>query len=524
MKKIIALTLIFMAGIQVFGQTADAQTEEQPVIPAWLNNFSLSAWGRGVVTPLAMMGEHSAVSAATFTSSDTPSLGFTVKGHSNSNRIGFQFDLGYGGGVAGIGDNAKVWVRPWNAITLTTGWFKEEDFRGRIGASEFAGWLLPSSGKGEDNIFTRFDASAGAHLKLLPLLWFDSPWNALTLEAMFGSNALGSPANSLRAIYNFMNNEDNNTLIATRPDEDRTVTFLDVYKAAQIGLAYRLPEIGMIRAQFIGNNRNVLRWIEENNQVQYGQNGQGIETKLMRGLNNNRDADVIEGAFLLDGVKGIVIDVGAKIPLEFTTNTQFVIYDQVLLPDVPATQEEGGAQAGVQSTRGRDYTIQMPYSLAIGARWNPSFFDRLTLTARVDISFGGHIEGDVYEVATGYNVNAWLMPAFKILDNVTAGIDLAIDTHGEDTFKLNGKTDKEQGVLHNRTEASVYTDFGIGPWVELQVGGGRIRTGVTIMLPDSPRYKYVRSATGSSQTNIEYSPLFTGDPVISVPISFTYSF
>jgi hypothetical protein len=345
------------------------------------------------------------------------------------------------------------------------------------------------------------------------------------MAGMFGSNALGTGSNSLRAIYNLLNNEDNNTLPGagggaipsdtSKWPTDRRMSIWDVYKSAQAAVAYRVPDIGTARVQFIGNNREFLRWIEENNTFATGPQNLGKEKRLTSGTNNNRDADVIEAAVLYDGLKGLVVDAGVKVPLEYDTNTHTIIYEQKIL-------DNGEIFPTVETnTNNNDdkVIIQLPYSVAIGVNWTPGFFDRLSVMVRADVSFGGSITAPHDEVLTGYNINAWLMPSYKFFDTVSAGIDLAIDVHGEDSYKHDGKTDKESGRDYNRTEASIYTDFGIGPWVQLNVGGGRIRTGLTIMLPGSPRYRYVGHTNG-----ILYAPVFTGDPVISMPVSFTYSF
>jgi hypothetical protein len=65
---------------------------------------------------------------------------------------------------------------------------------------------------------------------------------------------------------------------------------------------------------------------------------------------------------------------------------------------------------------------------------------------------------------------------------------------------------------------SDYRDIGIGPWAGLNVGGGEIKVGIMIMLPNSPRYVY-----DSSHSTNPWSTSFSGDPVISFPISFTYN-
>jgi hypothetical protein len=479
--------------------------------------ITFSAWGRAVVTPLAFMGEHSAASAATSTWGNTPAVRFTANGIAPSEKIGFNIDLEFSAANAYVVDNAKAWVQPFEWFRLTAGQFNEDDFRGRIGASEFGSWLLPNGGKDEDNLFYRFKANQGAHFKILPLVWLDSPWNDLAIEGAFGSNALGTGVNQLRAILNLLNNEDNDYSGQTSYDEtdetsryyngDRTMTLLDVYKAIQIGIGYRIPDAGFLRVQFIGNNREVFRYGEQG-----GSPGVNLERRLVSGLANDRDADTIEAAFLFDALKetqGLIVDLGAKIPLPYNDKTNFIIYDRVIGTD-------GQDYSAIQNANNKEYTVQRPYAAALGVTWTPAFLTAFTVTARVDAAFGGKLESDEdgVKITNGYNVNAWLMPSYGVGNGARFGVDLGIDIHGADTVWQKGVPSSKA-----QTDASKYFDFGVGPWAELSFAGGRVRTGVVIMVPGSPRYIF-----NPNSNSYGIVPKFTGDPVISVPISFTYSF
>jgi hypothetical protein len=493
-------------------------------VPVWAQ-ITFGAWGRAVITPLAFSGNHSTVSAATSTWGDVPSIGFSANGTAPSGNIGFLLNFDFGVNIANnmpaiIGDNAKAWVKPfglilperYNMLKLTAGWFKEEEFRGKIGASEFGSWILPNGSKDEDNIFQRFNATAGAHFEVKPLKWWDSPWNGLNIQGAFGSNTLGSPGSSLRAILNLFNNEDSkssedNSLPydESHPEYDgeRTMSARDVYKAMQIALGYRIPKVGMIRFQFIGNNRNVFRWDEQNG------GRVNIEKKLVTGLQTNKDADIIEGAFLYDGLDGLKVDLGMKIPLTYTTKANFIVYPRVIGSNGDVYYELGNGN-------NKEYKVQIPYVTSLGVSWTPSFLDTLNITARADFSFGGTIESEEegVKVTNGYILDFWLMPSYELIRNLKVGADLAVDIHGLDTLKEQGKNPEPP-----QTEVSEYIDFGVGPWIELGVGGGRVRTGVVIMLPGSPRYRY-----NSASTLYKFTPILTGDPVVSIPISFTYSF
>jgi hypothetical protein len=470
MKKTIVVLAVFV----ISGLPAQAQS--------WTDCFKLSAWGKGVITPYAFSGEDSSVSAATTTSGNFPQVGFTVEGTAPSKNIGFLVDANWDGGIPGAGDNAKIWVKPFSFLKLSAGKFVEDDLRGTVGITEFVSWLLPNSGKDEDAFFTRFQARLGAHFKLEPLFWMDSKWNGLLIEGAFGSNVapVGSNKGDARAPRNLVG-----------------LDAADVYKGMQIGVGYKIPEIGLIRFQFIGNKRDQLVPDYTNIAFPRGQ-------LVWDGLSKNSDADVVEGAFLFDYIEGLGVEAGVKIPFEYKSDVAFEEYP-ALKPNqaIPVVDTE-------------ERIVQRPYSLAFGANWTPSFLESLNIIARFDFSFGGKIEEEGHHLLKfGSDMSIWIMPAYKIMDRIKVGIDFGMEIRGEDEWQQPIGRPRQE-----RTAGSSYTDIGIGPWVELALGGGRIRTGPMIIIPGSERYLWV---SGNS-TMYEFQPAFSGEPVISLPISFTYNF
>jgi hypothetical protein len=435
-----------------------------------------------VVSPVAFSGGDSSVSAATTTSGNYPQVGFSVAGTAPGKKIGFLVDAYWDGGTPGVGDNAKVWVQPFGFIKLTAGWFIEDDLRGTVGNTEFASWLLPAGGKDEDAIFIRFQAKLGAHFKVEPLYWLDSPWNGLMIEGAFGSSVASAGSNNgdIRA---------NRNLIG--------LDAADVYRGMQIGLGYKIPQTGFVRFQFIGNNRTQLRPDYTNNGYPGGQN-------LFDGLSKNSDADVIEGAFRFSRIAGLNVDVGVKIPIKYDTDTQFIEY-----PALPPNGEKETADLD-------ERTVQRPTSIALGVSWTPSFLEPLNVVVLFDVSFGGQIEETGHHLLKfGANTGAWLMPSYKITGNLKAGVDFGMYVHKKDEW--------QQPIGRPRLDIltdSDYTDIGTGVWVELALGGGRIRTGPMIMLPGAERYIWVNG----NSLGYEYRPVFTTEPVISLPVSFTYNF
>jgi hypothetical protein len=471
MRKIIIASALLCA---VIGTSVHAQS--------WTDNFKLNAWGKGVISPIALSDGDSSVSAATTTSGNYPQVGFSVAGTAPSKKIGFLVDAYWDGGTPGVGDNAKIWVQPFGFIKLTAGWFIEDDLRGTVGNTEFVSWLLPAGGKDEDAIFTRFQARTGAHFKLEPLYWLDSPWNALLIEGAFGSSVAprGSNNGDIRA---------NRNLIG--------LDAADVYKGIQIALGYKLPHVGFTRFQFIGNKRTQLKPDYTNNGYPAGQN-------TFDGLSKNSDADLIEAAFQFSRINGLNVDAGVKIPLEYKTDTQFVEY--------PALPPNGAKETADLDER----TVQRPFAVALGINWTPSFLDSLNIAVLFDISFGGRIEETGHHLTTfGANTGLWLTPSYKITQNVKAGVDFGMYIHQKDEW--------QQPIGRPRADIlsdKDYTDIGVGVWMELALGGGRIRTGPMVMLPGAERYMWVDGAS----LGYEFRPAFTTEPVISLPISFTYNF
>jgi hypothetical protein len=120
-------------------------------------------------------------------------------------------------------------------------------------------------------------------------------------------------------------------------------------------------------------------------------------------------------------------------------------------------------------------------------------------------------ESDRISYETGTIFSAWLVPSYKLSNILSLGMDMGMDIHTGDTVFLNGDERSEW------TDVSTYNDYGVSPWMDLQLGGGRVRIGLVIMFPGSFRSK----ADGTAGY---VTPKFLGDPVISLPISVTYSF
>jgi hypothetical protein len=284
---------------------------------------------------------------------------------------------------------------------------------------------------------------------------------------------------------------------------------MDVYRAGQYALGYRIPNVGLLRFQFIGSNRDVWRL----GSIAAAGALKDDVRQLVAGVNRGdraKNADVLEFAFLYDGYQGLRVDAGFKLPLEYETDIAFRVFDSIFYES---------NRPGVTSTgKGDDYTVKLPNVAALGASWTPSFLPALNIMTRFDLSFGGRIESkdSLYSIENGLIFGAWLTPSYKIIPNLTLGLDFGMDIHRGDKIIRFGMEYPEDWLA-----VTEYNDFGLAPWVELAVGGGKVRTGIVIMLPGSPRYKPDNT---SAATVNSVTPKLLGDPVVSMPISVTYSF
>jgi hypothetical protein len=455
MKKFIAV--LILTALIIMGASAQSQ-------------LTWSAWGRGVFTPIAFDDKDSSVSTTTtWGDNTTPNLGFTLNGTSESGKIGFiaQFEwLDANGGAEDlVGENAKIWVKPFPFLKLTMGKFNEDDLRGTVGTTEFNSWLVPSGGKDEDNIFTRFQSTIGAHIAFIPVDF---------LEGLFVEAAIGTSPGNVRANRNLYESVF------------QDMSAGDIYKAIHVGIGYKIPDIGFVRAQYIGNNRKQLRM--NDNRLTTG-------VKLMEGLRKNKNADIIEAAFQFNMIEDLNIDIGVKIPLPYIDNTAFTVYP-ALRPTVQFDNSDG-----------TEVSVQLPIVAALGAKYNVHNF---AVLARVD--FGGPStfeQTGSYKYLLGPSLGVWVCPSYSITSLVRTGLDFGFEMHLIDTLT--------SLTFNGDLVGSDYSDIGIGPWVELNIGGGMIKTGVMMMFPNTPRYTY------NQGVSIPWQTIFSGKPVISIPISVTYS-
>lgn len=195
---------------------------------------SLGTWSRIGLSVYDQAGS-AAATAKNYPSWGNAGVSFSAKGE----NAGMAADASFSpaGGNVGIGDNAKLWAKLFDMLTITAGKSYGDTLRGKIGGGSAIGTV---KGGGNDDIFTRFSITKGLLFELAPV------------ENLYMGAALSEAATTAAA---------------------------DTYKAIQAAAGYTLPDVGLIRAGYLGGS------------------------------------DQIQAAFAFTGVKDLTVDVGGKYTL-----------------------------------------------------------------------------------------------------------------------------------------------------------------------------------------------------------------
>ena len=234
---------------------------------------AVSGWGRGLFVPVAVADDDMQSLLQVSWDAKPPRIGFTISG--SSDNIGAQVDVNYDGYAVKAGDNQKIWVKPMEMLTITIGAFFDETLRGNAGFVA-NNWVRPAGIIGDDVVFYRVGRDAGTNAEIAI-----APVDGLYVYAAFGSVAPSWWNND----WGRWGGETN--IWMPGETSDRTDTMALMFEEGQYGAGYDIPGIGVLRAQFLGK----VTTIEE----PWG---------------------VINAAFKLTMVEGLMVDLGAFIPTD----------------------------------------------------------------------------------------------------------------------------------------------------------------------------------------------------------------
>lgn len=369
-----------------------------------------------------------------------------------------------------IGDFAGVWWSPVPQFTIEAGRFIHDTLRGAIGDSWTRQFTVGSYGP--DEIFTRFNSEGafGTRTSNIGVLG----------HARFGDFYMGILFPGLNGFTRSQRNPilDQGGVPQTVRYDSGLNEFMRVYERTQIAFGYFIPDIGLARVQFIGANAGI--------------NDVAISNAGVVSIIGRPDIRTprIEAAFRLDMVPGLLVDIGAKIPLPLQAS-QVRVWDPVKL-------EWTG-----QDTSQVNWTIQAPYQVSVGARYR---IDDIEIIGRVDTKFLGGIEisranglsgsaNTPKDIEFPFELNVHFWPTYN-LGFMIVGLDLGFAWAGE--YKQSG------------TELNKTLD-----------GGFRVGGGVFV--------RHNLSGTANVQAGLFYSAPTEVNSVkeagvFSIPVTFDFTF
>jgi hypothetical protein len=424
MKKFIVFLVVFaLFGTALFAQVNDG--------------IKISGWGRGIIEPLKVIqpdGKDAQVGAtAGYGWYKGNAAGVSLNG--SSDKIGFNLDYRAveAGTVWNSADNAYIWMKPVDILTIGGGKFNgPADFgiRGKIGSFNNGGisGLIGTRVGGEDDIFRRFAPYSGDHAGLLFVL---QPVDGLVIGAVANANVKAG-------------------------DFDE-----DAYKKLQLAAGYTIPNIGLFRVQFLGGLQDGKYNAQDVGSSAPVLNDDGTGWKytpaVKQGINYGT-SNRIQAAFALTAVEGLTLDIGARIPLAYTDKDDTEIQDAI-----------GVAVAGTYKAG----------DLFIGARVDTNLLQSYTPKGGV-------------KNASGLDIAALIEPNYTLGD-VLLGADIGVQYTGQKS--VDGTAVDKTGGLKLGLAAWFGLDLGkgntrIGVAAKIPTEYDGAKTNLEVSLPISVTYSF----------------------------------
>ena len=366
-----------------------------------------------------------------------------------SEKMGFEFWITNDGGPIALHDFGWIWARPIPQLRIGLGAFNDDVLAGKLSADDDWHHFVISA-IDQDITFTRF-AGRGS-----------SPSALLTLYPMDGL-VLGLNVRDLQGIMRTPHLAPSwvSTNDVARQEEPQIAR--DAWARVQVGAGYVIPDIGHLRFQYLGE-RPWHRRIEEPGSLDAYGNAPGattaardnaaiaqdifwhnFDTSFTSNITNYKRFEV---AFALTMVQGMVLDIGAKIPLpEKVTLSQFSL------------SELGYNRHTILNGA----TYKAPMQVNFG--WQMGFGDIGMRAFFMSQFLGGRTGGGDDKIEYGPKFNVQLVPSYNLGNNMLVGMHIGMEAKLQDKYGSNLKNN--------------YFDVGFGPWVRIDLGKGFLRVGAT---------------------------------------------
>jgi hypothetical protein len=389
-------------------------------------------------------------------------LQVNVEGKTENGKAGFLFQ--WRPRITGtalsnnLGDNGYIWYKPLDWIKIDAGRFRIADLRGKVGHAAWFGDYTISRAD-EDAIFQRFDGEGAVLLEVKP-------------EAVSG---LSVYAHINKLAYYDAAQKINNTWIASRSAGY-------VWENIQFAVGYELPNIGLVRAQYVGAHPGMTTTSVS---IPAGSGGSNIDVDLPTGWTNSR----IELAFAYTGLPGLTLDVGGGFFLPFE--------DAKDAPNVyskPASKlVEGKFSPGFKAGLGVKYAADpLTVNLILGGTFAQTYEDEM---------FGEDVKATL-----GFRLKPYLAVAYKLNDIFTAQLEGGVEFVGDTTVDAGDQGDwTGDGAMNYGFGLGLQTTFAPGCTIRtgLTYAGGEAPGSIPFMA-DSPSSKL----TGAFQIPIVFAVAF----------------
>jgi hypothetical protein len=319
-----------------------------------------------------------------------------LSGAAKTDTMGLKIDLQFypinasDDEVVQFGDNVEVWWKPVDFFQLDVGKFASSTLRGKVGDGSWMDGLTVGS-YGADEIFTQFVGKAGV---LASFTFGDLFIGALvpnmTSNAFEVASADQWSGGKKGDVYETVNYDDGKN------------QFGHVYERIQFAVGYTIPDIGLVRAQYVGANASAKFGL-----YPFADYTWEVTTPK------------IEAAFALTAVEGLTLDIGGKVPLPVKLDS----VEKWNPVDLEWKAENPNDKSKAQA----------PYQVSVGAIYKVN--DALTINGRVDTKFGGSYDFGISgqdPMKVGPEINFHLFPTYDI-GIVVLGLDFGLAWYGATT-------------------------------------------------------------------------------------------
>jgi len=385
MKKIFTFFLITLTGGVIHAQITLNGSVDMAIIPfqrIWNDGANEDRFFGAPEQHEVIMG----AGAGRYGSGQGPRARIEVQA-SYEDKIGMRTRIQARTDGIGIEDFLQAWWQPVSWLRLDAGRFFRDNLRGKVNDLDERMNANTVRMFDADAIFSRFrthryGGQAGIMISLTPI-------NNLFIGALLYD---------LKPFTASSSTTTDSSLYDAHPDY--VTDNQDVWRRIQAAAAYEIPNIGLLRVQYLGVKPMVTisrisdEVLTDTNQLLYSYMFDTFSITASR----------IEAAFALTAVPGLTLDIGGKFPIQFKD------WDRGTL-NIFEKEDESLMDAIYQSYR-RGFVWQAPYQASIGIKYTPSGLEPLELAGRVDAIFGGFIRGYANEVNLSPVINAHIWPSW----------------------------------------------------------------------------------------------------------------